>query len=179
MIKNIHYTDEGYEIVVRTAYETDAEKLLALKLSYIKGSDTIPLYDYEYKNTAEQEAELIKRYLSEDNSILLVAEHNNELIGNIDLTGNQRQKLRHTGMIGMGIAYAWQNRKIGSMLLHDTIQWAKKDSCLSISWLDVYATNIPGRKLYLKYGFEECGIMKNFVHEAQPVDKITMVNYIK
>lgn len=107
MIRKIYYTDEGYEIVVRTASETDAENLIALKRSYIKDTHSIPLYEDEYKNTPQQETGLIKRYHSEQNSVLLVAEHNNVLIGNLDITGNQRRKLFHTGMIGMGIANAW------------------------------------------------------------------------
>lgn len=179
MIKNFHYTAEDYEILIRTAQEADAEKLLRLKLGYIKNTTSIPLYEHEYTNTPEDEAALIERYQNQENSTLLVAEYNNELIGNIDITGNQRQKLYHTGMIGMGIAHAWQNRKIGSMLLHDAIHWAKEQSPLAILWLEVYSTNMAGRKLYKKFGFEECGIIENFFKEEQPADKITMVYKIK
>ncbi len=177
MIRKIHYTDEGYEIVVRTASETDAENLIALKKNYIKGTHSIPLYEDEYKNTPQQETELIKRYHSEQNSVLLVAEHNNVLIGNLDITGNQRRKLFHTGMIGMGIANAWQNRKIGSMLMQEALDWAAA-SPLEILWLEVYSTNLAGIKLYEKYGFEKCGLMKDFFREEIKTDKVTMIKYI-
>lgn len=177
MIHSTYYTADGYEIVIRRADETDAEKLLQLKLGYIKGTLSIPLYEDEYVNSVEQEAGLIKKYIAEENSILLVAEHNNQLIGNLDLTGNQRRKLFHTGMIGMGIANAWQNRKIGSFLMKEVLQWAEQ-SPLKIVWLEVYSSNIAGISLYSKYGFEQCGRIKNFFNEATPLDKITMVKYI-
>lgn len=178
MIKSIHYTDDGNEIIVRTANEADAENLIALKKGYIKDSRSIPLYEEEYKNTAQEETELIKRYHSEENSLLLIAEHNNQLIGNLDITGNQRRKLFHTGMIGMGIANAWQNRKIGSILMQEAIEWAVA-SPLEILWLEVYSTNIAGINLYNKYGCEQCGFMKNFFREEIPADKITMIKHLK
>ena len=100
------------------------------------------------------------------------------LIGNIDITGNQRKKLFHTGMIGMGIHNDWQNKKIGSLLMEEAIKWSLL-SVLEILWLEVYSTNTGGLKLYEKFGFEQCGLMKNFFREGGPVDKITMIKYLK
>lgn len=172
-----HFAANGDSIVIRTAQETDAENLIALKMSYIKDTTTIPLYDFEYTNTFEQEAEWMKKYAYQDNSLLLLAEHNGVLIGNIDLTGNQRKKLYHTGMIGMGIRPEWQNKGIGSLLLENTLKWAE-NSPLEIVWLEVYSTNPAGIKLYEKCGFKSCGIIENFFKEEQPADKITMVKYL-
>ena len=101
----------GEVITIRTGSRQDAQKLIALKKSYITGTTSIPLYEDEYRNTIVEEAEWIDRYNNQDNSLLLLAEYNGEVIGNIDLTGNQRRKLYHTGMIGMGIHNDWQNKK--------------------------------------------------------------------
>lgn len=98
-----HKIPSGEVITIRTGNRQDAQKLIALKKSYITGTNSIPLYADEYRNTIKEEAEWIERYNNQDNSLLLLAEYDNELIGNIDLTGNQRRKLYHTGMIGMGI----------------------------------------------------------------------------
>lgn len=166
------------EITVREAQPQDALNLLNLKKSYIEGSVTIPMYIDEYKNGEAEERALIERCLAEPNSVLLVAEHNGQLIGNLDLTGNQRRKLYHTAMLGMGIANNWQGMGVGSLLMQAALSWAKANKHISIVWLEVYATNSPGLKLYGKYGFEQCGLIKNFVMEAQPVDKIAMVLYI-
>ena len=45
-------------LVIREAIAKDAEKLLALKLEYLKETDTIPLFDYEYNNTIVPVAQL-------------------------------------------------------------------------------------------------------------------------
>ncbi|MFL9835932.1 GNAT family N-acetyltransferase [Flavobacterium sp. ST-75] len=167
----------GEVITIRTGSRQDAQKLIALKKSYITGTTSIPLYEDEYRNTIVEEAEWIDRYNNQDNSLLLLAEYNGEVIGNIDLTGNQRRKLYHTGMIGMGIHNDWQNKKIGSLLMETTIEWAKT-SLLQIVWLEVYASNTAGIKLYEKFGFERCGLIKNFFREGKTIDKITMVKYL-
>lgn len=167
------------DIIIRPAQPEDALNLLNLKKSYIEGSTTIPLYIDEYKNNEAQERALIERYLSESNSILLVAEHNGKLIGNLDLTGNQRRKLYHTGMVGMGIANNWQGKGVGSLLMEAVLNWAKANDYVKIIWLEVYATNTAGLNLYKKYGFEQCGFIKGFAMEDVPTDKIAMVLYLQ
>ncbi len=165
-------------ITIRQAQPEDAQSLLSLKKSYIDGSTTVPLYIDEYKNDEAQERALIERYLAEANSVLLVAECDGQLIGNLDLTGNQRRKLYHTGMIGMGVAKGWQGKGVGSLLMQAVINRAKDNGLLKIIWLEVYADNMAGLALYKKFGFEHCGTMKGFIMEAAPIDKIAMVLYL-
>jgi len=167
------------DIVIREARPEDAAALLALKRSYIEGTTTIPLYTDEYKNDAAQEQQLIERYLAETNSVLLVAEKDGELIGNLDLTGNQRRKLHHTAMLGMGVANDWQGKGVGSLLMKAALEWAATNTILKIIWLEVYSTNMAGIRLYEKFGFEQCGLMKGFFADAIAIDKISMVYYIK
>jgi ribosomal protein S18 acetylase RimI-like enzyme len=173
-----HFTKDGKEIIIREANEEDALDLIELKKSYIKDTTSIPMYEFEYKNDIQMEKEWISKFLTEQNSLLLVAEHNNKLIGNIDLHGNQRKKLYHTGMIGMGISHQWQNKKIGSFLMEHTIIWATEKSPLDVIWLEVYSTNKGGITLYDKFGFEQCGLIKNFFEKENPADKITMVKHL-
>jgi RimJ/RimL family protein N-acetyltransferase len=178
MIKAAYNLADGSAITIRTVDAADAENLISLKKGYIAGTKSIPLYDFEYKNTTEQERDYILKFVNEENSTMMVAEHEGSLIGNIDITGNQRKKLFHTGMLGMGISYDWQNRKIGSLLMENVLKWALEDSPLKIIWLEAYADNIAGIKLYEKFGFEHCGIIKAFFNEGSPVDKITMVKHL-
>ena len=63
-------------------------------------------------------------------------------------------------MIGMGIAYEWHNQKTGSFLIESALQWAIKNGVLQLIWLEVYSTNIPGLRLYEKFGFEKAGLIK-------------------
>jgi len=170
----------GLDIIIRPALISDASALLELKLGYLRNTTTIPLFEDEYKNSTEDEEALIQRLADEKNSLLLVAEQNGELIGNIDLNGNQRRKLFHTAMIGMGISISWQGLGIGTMLMKDTLKYAQENKYLEIVWLEVYDTNQAGKRLYSNLGFQECGRIKGFFRENErSIDNIQMVKHLK
>jgi RimJ/RimL family protein N-acetyltransferase len=165
-------------IIIREAVANDAEALIALKKSYIQGTTTIPLYEDEYLNTVADEAALIERLHASANCVLLVAEHDGQLIGNLDIHGSPRRKLAHTAMLGMGVATDWQNKKVGSLLMEGAIKWALNDTPVKLIWLEVYSINEGGKRLYEKFGFAECGTVKDFFREDVVCDKISMVKYL-
>lgn len=111
---------------------------------------------------------------------MLVAEINNELIGNIDLTGSKSIKMFHTGMIGMGIKEEWRNQGLGKLLIIAVLDWAKNHSPTELVWLNVYASNKLGYHLYKNTGFIESGVIPNFFKDEKGYkDKIQMYKQIK
>lgn len=170
----------GAEIIIRHANSNDAKDLLSMKKEYLHNCDTIPLFSDEYKNSLEDEEILISRLGQEDNSCLLIAESDGLLVGNIDLNGNQRRKLKHTAMIGMGILESWRNQGIGHMLISAALEFAIENKFLKIIWLEVYDSNIGAKKLYQKNGFEECGRMQGFFLEhGKKIDNVRMMRTLE
>lgn len=173
-------TKTGESITIRTAREDEAKELRDLKLKIIKTSMTIPMYPEEYRHDETGERELIKKYNESSNSILLVAEANNQLIGMIDLTGNERKIMAHTAMIGMSIDEGWRNKGVGTYLIKGVLDWAKLSSDLEVIWLDVYANNELGLGLYKKMGFKISGkIERFFKYKNVYFDNIKMYQLIK
>lgn len=163
------------KIIIREAQLTDAEQLLFCIKKYIPQSDYIPKYEQEIKLTIEQERDWIQSFLKNHNSLLLVAEFDNEIIGNIDLTGSRRQMMEHTAVIGMGMLAEWRNIGLGTALLNEIICWSKLNPILEIIWLQVYIQNEIGLNLYRKMGFLESGTIKNFFKkEGTYFDNLTM-----
>ena len=170
----------GKLVVIRQAEINDAEQLLQCIKIYIPQSDFIPKLEQEIKLTLEQEKDWINSFLINDNSLLLVAEYENQIIGNIDLTGSQRKIMEHTAVIGMGMFKDWRNSGLGTELLFATIDWAKQNKILELIWLQVYTENKLGLHLYRKMGFEENGIIKNyFKRDNQYFDNLTMSMVVK
>lgn len=149
-------------VVIRQAELSDAENLLNCIKTYIPTSNYIPKLESEFKLNVDQEKEWINSFLINDNSLLLVAEYEGKIIGNIDLTGSLRKIMEHTAVIGMGMFQEWQNIGLGTALLSATIEWAKSNPILELIWLQVYTENEPGLNLYRKMGFVENGIIQNF-----------------
>jgi len=170
----------GSSIKLRIPQLEEAQKLGNLKRSYIKNTTTIPLELEEYPNDIEHESNLIAQYIKSPNSLLLVAEFDNELIGNIDLTGSKRSKMFHTAIIGMGIKEKWRNQGLGRILIESVIDWAKKYSAIELIWLEVYASNELGINLYNNTGFKVSGRIDDFFKEEDGYkDKIQMYQRIK
>lgn len=122
---------------------------------YIPQSEYIPKLAQEIKSTIEQERDLIHSFLINKNSLLLIAEYNIDIIGNIDLTENQRKLMEHTALIGMGMLKEWTNTGLGTALLTNAIEWAKQNDILEVIWLEVYTENSAGLTLYKKMGFKK------------------------
>ena len=149
-------------VVIRQAKVSDAEDLLNCVKTYIPTSKYIPKLESEIKLTVDQEKDWINSFIVNDNSLLLVAEYEGKIIGNIDLTGNRRKIMEHTAVIGMGMLKEWQDIGLGTALLSAIIEWAKNNPILELIWLQVYTENESGLNLYRKMGFTENGIIKNF-----------------
>jgi len=131
----------GEEIIVRLARMEDAPALLNMKLEYLKNTDTIPLLENEYPDSINLETQLIQKLTLEKNSVLLVAEYDGQLIGNLDLNGNQRSKLFHTGVVGMGIRQGWRGLGVGTALMNALLDWTSTNSYITLLWLEVYESN--------------------------------------
>lgn len=167
-------------VTIRQAEIDDAEKLLNCIKTYVPQSEYIPKLEQEIKLTIEQEKEWINYFLTNENSLLLIAEFDNEIIGNIDLTSNRRKIMEHTAVIGMGMLKEWRNTGLGTALLKLAIEWAKENPILELLWLQVYTDNELGLGLYQKMGFEENGIMKNFFkQDGKYFDNLTMTMNVK
>ena len=175
-----HTLKSGGQIKIRVPLIEEAQGLLDLKRAYINNTSTLPLTLDEYPIDVKKEANIIEEYSASMNSILLVAEIDNVLIGNIDLTGSKRSKTYHTGVIGMGIDEKWRNQGLGKILIESVIEWAKNNSEIEIIWLDVYTSNDLGYNLYKKTGFQKCGTIKGFFKQKeQYIDKVQMYQRIK
>lgn len=99
----------GKQITIRLATINDSIALLTLIKEYLDNSEYIPINAMDFTKTPRDIADWINQLNTSTNSLMLVAEHNGELIGNLDLTGHHRSTLSHTAVLGMGIAMNWRN----------------------------------------------------------------------
>ncbi len=177
-MKNIRkeiQTKVGRVVTIRTAEIYDAQKLMNCVKNYLSDSEFIPKYPEEFALTLEQEVGWIQSFQNKENSLLLIAEYQGEIIGNLDVTGHTRKIMQHTGVIGMGILSLWRNSGIGTVLMETAIDWAKNNEILELLWLQVYTDNVLGMNLYRKMGFQDSGVLKNYFEQnGRYHDMLTM-----
>ncbi|MCF8237912.1 MAG: GNAT family N-acetyltransferase [Saprospiraceae bacterium] len=172
--RSVRLKDER-SVLLRMALVENAEALRRTIQTYLISSPYVPLTPEEFTPGPQEEEAWIQGFIDQENSLLLVAEYENEIVGNIDLTGSHRMRMRHTGMIGMGLRQEWRNTGLGSHLLREMIRWAELNPILEIVWLEVYATNGAGRRIYEQAGFQQIGTVPDFFKsEGTYTDKVIM-----
>lgn len=153
----------GASLIIREATVDDAKELLAVVKEYVEESEFIPYVLGEFCHTEDTEAQWIKSFSQSVNGLLLLAIYENKIVGNISLNEAQRQMMKHTSCIGIGLLKQCRGLGIGSVLFEAAIEWSKKNKQLEYLWLETYASNIHGQALYKKFGFEVVGRQNNFI----------------
>ena len=96
-----------YELLIREAETQDALDLIAL-LDQIGHESSFTSLDENGIAMSESEMELfIDQQAQSDNQIILLAFLNDELVGVVNITADQRPRVRHIGDIFLGIKKAW------------------------------------------------------------------------
>jgi RimJ/RimL family protein N-acetyltransferase len=152
----------GIEITLREVLISDAARMIEYVQGFVYESEFVPLVEGEFNPTLEEEEKILQSYIIRENALFLVAEYDGNIVGNINIDGQSRKILQHTAVFGMGMWKQWQNIGLGTVILTEAIQWAKRNPILEMLWLQVYAENEAGLALYRKMGFIEHGITPNF-----------------
>ncbi len=170
----------GKMVTIREAETPDAEHILQAIRTYLPQSNFVPKLEEELTMTNQQAREWITRFAAQENSLLLIAEHNGKIVANIDLTGSSRKIMAHTAMIGMGMIEDWRNTGLGTALLRAVVLWAQQSPILELLWLQVYTKNEIALALYRKMGFIDGGLIRDFFKkDGEYFDNLTMTMSVK
>jgi RimJ/RimL family protein N-acetyltransferase len=167
---------DGTEVTIREATLQDASELMQSIRKYIGESEYQVMEQDEFGHLMSKGREWINAFIEEDNSLLLVAEIKGRIVGNVDITGGSRNRLRHNGLIGIGLLKQYQSQGLGSILLQAGIDWAKENPYLERLWMQIVDGNKEAIGLYKKLGFVEEGRQKNFIKTGEGIyaDNILM-----
>jgi ribosomal protein S18 acetylase RimI-like enzyme len=151
-------TKDGVGFVVRQAMPDDAEMLLtAVRAVHNERLDSVITRREEFQITVDEERIWINKHNEADNSAIVVAEHQGQLVGWAELRGGNRQRTRHTTLLGITVARPWRGRGVGTALMDVLIEWARQNPIVEKIKLGVVASNEAGLALYQKMGFVQEG----------------------
>lgn len=96
--------------------------------------------------------------------IFLVAEKEGQIVGHAFIEPLRLKSICHVAELSIVVHEGWQERGIGTALMHHIIDWAKYFSeTIEKIELSVRASNTRAIALYKKMGFVEEGRLKNRV----------------
>lgn len=138
----------------------------------------IPLRLDEYITTPEQHAEMLRGAV-ERGDLYVIAEIDGVRVGELNLRRGTRAAFKHKVVVGMSVAPAWRNQRIGSALMQHALECAKAQGNLRRVELWVYASNTPAIRLYERYGFVVEGKRRGAIRAGDLyVDDLLMACYI-
>lgn len=149
---------DGREITIRKAVRSDALKMVQY-VSKIGGeSDNLTFGLNEFDITVEKEELIIDSTNSRDNSIMIVAEMDGQIVSMLSLGSGTRQRTRHVGEFGITVGKPFWGLGIGSAMIEYMLEWARDTHIIRKINLRARIDNKNAISLYKKYGFKEEGV---------------------
>lgn len=163
--------EEG-TLEIRTARLEDAPELCDYAARLF--AENLPGIFKRPTPTLEEEREFIGGYAGRENSTLLVAVEDGEIIGLLGVEGGTLDEERHAGTFGMSVATAHRGRGVGTALIEAMFRWAPTSGISRIqAW--AWANNPGSIALYKRMGFAEEGVSRRaIISNGQPVDVVLL-----
>ncbi|WJE54604.1 GNAT family N-acetyltransferase [Bacillus cereus] len=133
----------------------------------------------ERDTTVEQQKNMIKRFIENNNSTICVAVEGEQLVGFILANGGNVQRNKHAAAIVIGILQGYSEKGIGTALFKEIERWAKLHDVWRLE-LTVMAHNTRAQALYKKAGFEKEGVKKaSLIVGGKNIDEYYMAKLLK
>jgi RimJ/RimL family protein N-acetyltransferase len=167
-------------VIIRKAALYDAGQLINhIKTLAEELNNPFPLAPPEYNLSVEEEEKIIEEFSESDNSILLVAEINDKVIGYLECSGGKSIINNHSVNLIISIEQGWRNQGVGKLLMQAALVWARSNGKIRRIQLSVYSENKAAIRLYEAFGFETEGKRKMVgQHQGKFIDDISMVLFI-
>jgi len=91
-----------------------------------------------------------------------VAVDDGRVVGWCDIKPKTRETLRHTGVLGMGVAATHRGTGVGARLLSATLDAAFASGLTRVE-LTVLTDNVAAMALYRRFGFETEGLCREYL----------------
>ena len=142
-----------YELLIREAEPGDAVELVTFLNRVSLETDFTSLDGDGILLTGEEMEVFLNKQASSDNQISLLAFLNGKIAGLVNITADQRKRVRHIGDLFIVIGKRYWNNGLGSLLIEEAIEWAQASGILRRLQLTVQTRNQAAVHLYQKHGF--------------------------
>lgn len=147
----------GKHAIVREVVKDDAEKLIEYLQSISSESEYLTFGEGELSLSKETEESIICEHITVNNKLMIVAEYEDQIIGNLNFCGGSRLRIEHTGEFGVSVKKEFWNNGIAEKFIDYLVGWAKNHGIITKINLRVREDNDKAIRLYARKGFMEEG----------------------
>ena len=161
-------------VIIRQALETDAPAVIDLRRRFFEETAFMIWEPAEFKDTEDDERARIVRLGQQSNSLVLVAEAETQLVGLLSATGGERNQLRHSALLSLGVARSHWSQGIATRMMQEAIAWSLAAGLKRLE-LTVHTTNLRAVSVYLRHGFLVEGMRRSsLLVDGKYVDEYIM-----
>ena len=151
----------NHTYIIREAVPDDAEKMIVY-LNQVGGeSDNLLHGENEFIVPVEGVKRKLAMSQDSENSIVLIALENGQIIARAELAGYYAARIRHRAQFSISVRKAYWNQGIGTEMIQIIVEQAKKME-IGVIELEAITDNAGAIALYHKMGFVDIGIYKNY-----------------
>lgn len=143
----------GKPILIANATDADASKVVAVYRRVLEEGNWFITYPDEFRGTEQWQAKIIREWNEEPNSRFMVARVSGKIVGAISITGGNKERIKHVGMIEVFVDRHARGQGVGKALMEAAIHWAENNPILRKLSLHVFEDNRRAVGLYEALGF--------------------------
>ncbi|WP_409368527.1 GNAT family N-acetyltransferase [Lysinibacillus sp. 38-6] len=157
---------DGNEVTIKEATKEYAQQMIDFYNIVGGETDFLSFGKNEFTRNQEEYEAFIESTQLEQNSIILLATINDEIISIASINSSQKDRMKHVGTLGIVISEQYTGLGLGRKMMEQLIQWASSNGITNKISLVTREDNVTAIKLYEKLGFEQEGLIKkdNFIN---------------
>lgn len=157
-------------MVIRDIVPQDADRLVPFRRQLFAETDFLLYGPDEYSFTAEEVVSQIQRAAQIPTNRSLIAENDGSFVGFLSVVGSSVPRLRHSGLLALGVLRGWWGRGVATELMTEALRWAPTVGITRLE-LSVMQTNGRAMALYERLGFRHEGSRRRaYMVNGRPVD---------
>ncbi len=165
-------------MIIRKIEIEDSERFLNM-LKQLDNETKNMMYEPEERKTSIEEMKSRIKNINASNSLMLVAEEEQNLVGFLSAERGFANRIKHCSYIVIGILKSYRGKKIGTSLFEELEKWALENNITRLE-LTVMVHNEGAIRLYKKRGFNIEGLKeKSLLVDGRYVDEYYMAKIFK
>lgn len=142
------------KLQIEHATQADAADLMALHRSVLEEGRYFITLAEEFHNNVERQRLIMRQLINQENSCLLLARAQGQLIGMVLIRGGFLQRMAHVGKLEIFLRADCREKGAGRTLMDAALKWARAHILLTKIGLSVFEDNERAVQLYRSMGFQ-------------------------
>jgi RimJ/RimL family protein N-acetyltransferase len=172
---------DGAAVELTSAVEADAEELLEYLDRVRRETDFLMWGPADPLFGVEQERQWVRSQVDSPDAVLIAARAAGRIVALAGAAGGGMfRRSAHRAEVGISVLADWCGRGLGTVLMRELVDWARRHPTFTVLRLGVYAQNARAIAVYERTGFTAEGRRRWAIRleDGRYVDEVVMSQWV-